>query len=58
MHYVLINCISYVIGSNNIPELLYEEKDEMFRLSVGKTKTKDWIFLKVQIVPILQNISL
>lgn len=35
----------YVIGSNNIPELLYEEKDEMFRLSVDKTKTKDWIFL-------------
>jgi len=35
----------YVIGSNKKAELLYEEKDEMFRLSVGKTKTKDWIFL-------------
>ncbi|OGU67160.1 MAG: oligopeptidase B [Ignavibacteria bacterium RBG_16_36_9] len=35
----------YVIGSNNKPELLFEEKDEMFSLSVGRTKTKDWIFL-------------
>ena len=35
----------YVIGSKNKPELLYEEKDKIFELSVGKTKTKDWIFL-------------
>ena len=35
----------YVIGSNNKPELLYEETNEMFSLSVDKSKTKDWIFL-------------
>lgn len=35
----------YVIGSNKKAELLYEERDEMFRISVSKTKTKDWIFL-------------
>ena len=35
----------YVIGSNNKPELLYEETNEMFSLSVYKSKTKDWIFL-------------
>lgn len=35
----------YVIGSNNKPELLYEETDERFSLNVDKSKTKDWIFL-------------
>ncbi|MEO8233210.1 MAG: S9 family peptidase [Ignavibacteriota bacterium] len=36
----------YVIGSNAKPELLYEEKDEMFSLGVSKSKPKDWIFLE------------
>ena len=35
----------YIIGSNNKPELLYEETNEMFSLYVNKSKTKDWIFL-------------
>jgi oligopeptidase B len=35
----------YIVGSNNKPELLYEETNEIFSLAVDKSKTKDWIFL-------------